>query len=34
MDEGMSRGSPFDFPQANKVSTLEVACAVLELPKW
>lgn len=34
MDEGMSRGTPLDLSQADQITTLEVAIAVLEFPQW
>jgi hypothetical protein len=33
MDERMPRSPSLDLPQANQISTLEVAIAVFELPK-
>jgi hypothetical protein len=33
VDEGMPRGAPLDFAQADKVAALEVAIAMLELPE-
>lgn len=34
MDEGMPRGPALDLSQADQITTLEVAGAVLELPEW
>ena len=34
MDERMSRGTSLDLSQADQITTLEVAIAVLELPQW
>lgn len=33
MYESMPRGSSFDLPQANEVSSLKIAVSVLELPQ-
>ncbi len=32
--EGMPRGPTLDLTQAHEIATLEIACAVLELPEW
>lgn len=33
MYESMPRGSPLDLPQADEISSLKIAVAVLELPQ-
>jgi hypothetical protein len=33
VNEGMPTSSPFNFPEADEVTTLEVTVAVLELPE-
>jgi hypothetical protein len=34
VNQRMARGASLDFPQSDEISPLEVAVAVLELPKW
>lgn len=34
MNQGMSRCSPFDFSESNKITSFEVAITMLKLPQW